>query len=235
MPPNNKSTQRNRLLAALSAEDLELLQAHLEPTTLELRKPLERPKRPIEHVYFPDIGIVSVVAVEAPNMQVEVGLIGCEGMTGMAILLGTDRSPMSTYVQVAGAGWRITVDHFRAALAASTTLHALLLRYVHVFTVQTAHTAIANAHARLDQRLARWLLMAHDRVPGDVLALTHEFLSLMLGVRRAGVTEALHALTRQKLISAGRGRIMLLDRKGIERIAGKSYGIPEAEHRRLLR
>ena len=117
---------------------------------------------------------------------------------------------------------------------ASQTLQSLLLKFVQVFMVQTAHTAIANARAPIDRRLARWILMAHDRTGDNTLPLTHEFLSLMLGVRRAGVTEALHSLKRQKLIDNGRNKIVVLNRKGIERAAGKSYGTPEKEYRRLI-
>jgi CRP-like cAMP-binding protein len=126
------------------------------------------------------------------------------------------------------------VDKFRQAMQASASLHGVLLKYVQAFMVQTAHTAIANARTKLDQRLARWLLMAHDRLDGDRLTLTHEFLSLMLGVRRAGVTEALQALVTEKLIRSARSEILVLDRKGLERRAGESYGVPEAELRRLL-
>jgi len=235
MPPSATPILQNRLLAALSVDDLQLLESRFEPIKLALRQELAKPNRPIEHVYFPEFGIASVVAVQSPDIEVEVGLIGSEGMTGLAIVHGADRSPLSIYMQVAGQGHRIRVDHFSAALAASANLHALLLRYTQVFTVQTAHTAIANAHARLDQRLARWLLMAHDRVRGDVLPLTHQFLSIMLASRRAGVTEALQGLTTQKLIATRRGEIVVLDRKAIERIAGPLYGIPEAEYRRLIR
>ena len=118
---------------------------------------------------------------------------------------------------------------------ASATLQALLLKYAHVFAIQTAHTAISNARARLGERLARWLLMAHDRVKSDLLPLTHEFLALMLGVRRAGVTEALHLLEGKALIRPARGAITVLDRKGLERTAGTFYGVPETEFRRLVR
>jgi CRP-like cAMP-binding protein len=113
-------------------------------------------------------------------------------------------------------------------------MRSLFLKFVQVFMVQTAHTAIANARARLDQRLARWVLMAHDRIGTETLELTHEFLSLMLGVRRAGVTEALQSLKRQKLIDTGRNKIVLRDRKGILRIAQGFYGVPEKEYRRLI-
>jgi CRP-like cAMP-binding protein len=228
------SPSRNRLLACLSADDFGLLQANLEPVTLKLRKVLERPNRRIDHVYFIEAGIASVVGIQAKGTKVEVGLIGREGMTGLSIVLGNHRSPDSTYIQVAGHGRRIIADALREAMQGSPTLQFQLLKYVRAFMVQTTHTAISNARARLYERLARWILMADDRVDGNRLPLTHEFLSLMLGVRRAGVTEALHALQRHRLIKASRGEIIIRDRKGIERRAGQSYGVPEAEFRRLI-
>jgi CRP-like cAMP-binding protein len=228
---SSSSPSRNRLLAALSKEDRDRLQPHLEPVDLELRKALEQPNKRVDNVYFLDHGIA---AVQPKASDIEIGLIGREGMTGLAIVLGNHRSPHATYIQVAGRGQRMSAAELRKALAASATLHGCLLKFVQAFMVQTAHTAIANARARLDQRLARWILMAHDRIDGNVLPLTHEFLALMLGVRRAGVTEALHALERRRLIESGRGRVVVRDRKGIERSAGESYGVPEAEYRRLL-
>ncbi|HEY4860882.1 MAG TPA: Crp/Fnr family transcriptional regulator [Xanthobacteraceae bacterium] len=228
------SPSSNRLLAALSRADLGLLQPHLKHGPLKLRQDLERPNRRIDYVYFPDGGFASVVAVQSNNTRVEVGLIGYEGMTGTSILLGSDRTPHSTYIQAAGQGQRIRTLKLRQAMEASKSLRMLLLRYVQVFMVQTAHTAISNARGRLDARLARWILMAHDRVRDETLPLTHEFLSLMLGVRRAGVTETLHSLESQKLIYTGTGRVTLRNRKGMERAAGNSYGTPEAEFRRLI-
>ncbi len=231
---SSSAPTRNLLLAALSKDDRDRLQPHLEPMDLELRKALEQPNKRIDNVYFLDVGIASVVAVQAKETKVEIGLIGREGMTGLAIVLGNHRSPHSTYIQAAGRGQRIGAAELRKALAASATLQGFLLKFAQAFMVQTAHTAIANARARLDQRLARWLLMAHDRLDGNTLPLTHEFLALMLGVRRAGVTEALHALESRRLIESARGQVVVRDRKGIERSAGESYGVPEAEYRRLL-
>ena len=156
-------------------------------------------------------------------------------MTGTAVVLDSDRSPHSTYFQVAGEAYRMPAAALRRAIEQSPSLHAVLMKYVQAFMVQTAHTAIANARATLVERLARWLLMAHDRTTGAGLNLTHEFLSLMMAVRRAGVTEALQLLEERKLIACGRREITLLDRKGIEKIAGHFYGTPEAEYRRLMR
>ena len=234
MASRSTTLPRNRLLAALSSADLNLLQPDLTPVPLKLRQQLEKPNRRIDDVYFPDIGIASVVAVQRSAQRVEVGLIGCEGMTGTAVVLGGQSSPHATYVQATGDGHRISTSALRKAMTTSRTLHEVLLKFVQVFMVQTAHTAIANAQAKLDERLARWILMAHDRVRGSTLPLTHEFLALMLGVRRAGVTEALQSLSRQRLIKTGRGEIVVLNRRGIERTAGDLYGVPEAEYRRLI-
>ena len=201
---------------------------------LDLKKDLERPNRRIETVWFIEAGIASVVAVQSDDTKVEVGLVGNEGMTGTAVVLGGDQSPHSTYIQMGGEGLRIGVEALRKVMIASPTLRNLLLSYVQVFMVQTAHTAVANARAHIDRRLARWILMAHDRTHGEALFLTHEFLGLMLGVRRAGVTEALQTLKRKKLIETGRNQIVVLSRKGIEQLAGNAYGVPEKEYRRLI-
>jgi CRP-like cAMP-binding protein len=224
----------NRLLSCLSADDLQLLQRHLTPVALPLRKDLEKPNRRIEDVYFPDAGIASVIAIQTAGTRVEVGLIGCEGMTGTSVVLGAESSPHATYIQVAGQGQHIRTENLQRAMGASKSLHGLLLRYVQSFMIQTAHTAISNARATIGQRLARWLLMADDRIKNSALPLTHEFLGLMLGVRRAGVTEALHELADRGLIEAHRGQIVILNRKGVERAAADSYGLPEAEYKRLI-
>jgi CRP-like cAMP-binding protein len=218
----------------MSATDLALLRPHLRPVALELLKDLEQPHRRIAGVYFMEAGIASVVAVQPDETRIEIGLIGREGMSGTAVALGGDQSPHSTYMQVAGEGQRIAAKDLHKAMDASVSLRNLLLKFVQVFMVQTAHTAIANARARIDRRLAQWILMAHDRTRDNALPLTHEFLALMLGVRRAGVTEALQSLKRQKLIDTGRNQIVVRNRKGLEQAAGKSYGVPEKEYRRLI-
>jgi CRP-like cAMP-binding protein len=181
----------------------------------------------------PESGFASVVAV-LRGKHVEVGLIGREGMTGLPIVLGDHRSPHVTYIQAAGKGQCIPSTALRNATQASQSLRDALLKFVQAFGVQTTHTAISNAQARLDVRLARWILMAHDRIGDDTLALTHEFLSIMLAVRRPGVTDALNALRKQGFISYKRGEITVRDRQGLERTAGVSYGAPEAEYRRLI-
>jgi CRP-like cAMP-binding protein len=231
---HDASRQRNRLLAAMSPADLALVQPHLTFLAVAVRHEIERPNRRIESVYFMEAGIASVVAVQPDETQVEVGLVGPEGMTGTAVVLGGDQSPHSTYIQVAGEAQWIKADQLRKAMKASDSLHASLLKYVQAFMVQTTHTAIANARAHIDRRLARWILMAHDRTGNKTLPLSHEFLALMLGVRRPGVTETLQSLKRLKLIETGRNQIVVVNRNGIEKMAGPSYGVPEKEYRRLI-
>jgi CRP-like cAMP-binding protein len=224
----------NKLLTSLADSDFNLLAPHLEFVTLGLRKSLERPNRRIDAVYFPEAGFASVVAVQSSGKEVEVGLIGREGMTGLPIVFGDHRSPHATYIQAPGTGTFMPATELRKAFQSSPSLRDSLLKFVQAFGVQTTHTAICNARSKLDVRLARWLLMAHDRIGEDTLRLTHEFLSLMLGVRRAGVTDALHGLRKRGLIAYGRGQITVKDRKGMERTAGGAYGVPEAEYRRLI-
>ena len=137
------------------------------------------------------------------HKRLEVGLIGCEGVTGLPIVLGNDRSPYETFMQVAGNGTRIAADKLRDAITQSRSLERALLRFAHSFMNQTANTALSNGTASLEERLARWLLMANDRLRGNEVPLTHEFLSLMLGVRRAGVTVALNYLEQRAPYQSG--------------------------------
>ena len=179
-------------------------------------------------------GLASVVAMGTDGERIEVGHIGREGMTGQSVVLGVDRSPEQTFIQVAGSALRMPVGSLRDAMKASPLLHGLLLRFVQTTIVQVAHSALANGRYTIQERLARWLLMCHDRLDGDYLLLTHEFLSLMLGVRRSGVTEALQVLEGVAVVKTARGRIMLLDRDRLEEIAGACYGVPEREYQRLI-
>jgi hypothetical protein len=155
-------------------------------------------------------------------------------MTGLAVVLGNHQTPNTTYIQLAGAGQRIAADALRAVAAKHPGVQKTMLKYVQAFLLQASHTAISNARNRLDERLARWILMAHDRMSGATVLLTHEFLALMLAVRRAGITEALQNLVTRGLIKSARGSITVLDRAGLEASAGDSYGVPESEYRRLL-
>ena len=225
---------RNRLLRKIGLEDWDLIGPHLEEVTLKERQIIEVPTKPITHAYFLESGIASVVAVDAEDHRIEVGVVGYEGVTGVPLIMGDTRAQHSTYMQIAGNGRRIPQEVFREAIGKSETLRALMMKSAQGFMIQTAHTALANGRAKLEQRLARWLLMALDRLTTDTVPLTHEFLAVMLGVRRAGVTVAIHGFERRGLVTTRRGQLTIVHRHGIEQIAGSFYGTPEAELRRLL-
>lgn len=223
----------NRILSRLSREDFGLLEPRLEATDLPFRECLETRSKPIAHVYFIERGLASVVANGIGDQGMEVGLIGREGMTGLAVVMAADRTPHATFMQLEGEGRRIKADDLRQAMERSASLHRSFLRYGYVFTLQIARTAIANGRSKIEERLARWLLMAHDRVDGDDLALTHEFLAQMLGVRRPGVTIALNQLEMHGLIRTNRGVISIVDRRGLEASSNGAYKPPEAESPRM--
>jgi CRP-like cAMP-binding protein len=225
---------RNRLLHRINLGDWDLIGPHLETVTLKDRQVIEIPTRPITHAYFLETGVASVVAVDAEDHRIEVGVIGFEGITGVPLIMGDTRAQHSTYMQIGGSGHRIPAEALCSAMSKSDGLRSLLLKSAQAFMIQTAHTALANGRAKLEQRLARWLLMAHDRMTKDAVPLTHEFLSIMLGVRRAGVTVAIHGFERRGLVTTRRGQLTLVNRAGIEQIAGSFYGTPEAELKRLL-
>lgn len=226
---------RNGLLAVLAPDDLARLRPHLEPVSLRLGEVPFEPGQPITHVLFPEAGIISILAV-APGgrRRIEAGMIGREGMAGLSVVLGLEAGPYGTVVQADMRGWRLRSDELRRAIADSPALHGVLLRYVQAFMAQTAHTLLANTCHRLSERLVRWLLMAHDRLDGNVLPLTQRFLSRMLGANRPGVTLAVRTLENAGLIGSARGRITVLDRAGLEAAAGGCYGAPEAEYARLF-
>jgi CRP-like cAMP-binding protein len=226
MQQKTSRSSKNRILSGLSAADRALLKPDLEPVDLALRQVLEVPDKPIPHTYFIEYGLASMVATNK-HKRLEVGLIGCEGFTGIPIVLGNDRSPNETFMQVAGNGIRIPADKLRAAITKSRSLQSALLGFAHTFMNQTASTALSNGTATLEERLARWLLMANDRLRGDEVPLTHEFLSLMLGVRRAGVTVALHYLEQRGLIRLSRKQIVITDRNGLRAAANGTYHHPE--------
>jgi CRP-like cAMP-binding protein len=205
----------------------------LEAVDLPVRKQLENRNKTIEYAYFIESGFASVVA-NGTGRSIEVGLIGREGMSGLAVVMGSDRTPHDTFMQVGGDGQRISSAKLRSAMAQSPALHRFFLRYAHAFMVQTAQTALANGRSKIEERLARWLLMAQDRLDGEVVPLTHEFLSVMLGVRRPGVTVALDLLEKDGLIRAKRGAVAILNRTGLRKVSNGAYGAAEAEFQRLL-
>ncbi|MBZ9887208.1 Crp/Fnr family transcriptional regulator [Mesorhizobium sp. BR1-1-3] len=224
---------KNGLLRRLNPDDLALLQPHLEPCALNLRMNLEQAAAEINAVYFLEDGIGSVVA-RTSGKEAEVALIGFEGMTGAALVTGADYAAHECFVQLPGNAFRIGAEPFKAALANSPTLRLLLLRYVQYLHIQTSYTALINARANLEERLARWLLMCDDRVHGGRVVITHEFLAIMLGSRRPGVTVGLQVLEGRGFIYSRRGEVRIRDRSGLLASANGTYGQPEADYVRLL-
>ncbi len=232
------STERytsNILLSTLSPEDLALLKPHFTREEMTHRKTLVPANQPIECVWFLEGGVGSIVANVPNSGPTEVGIFGRDGFAGTPLLLGSDTSPHEVFIQVeGGTGLRIESSHFLNAVNQSVTLRTTLLRYVQTLITQTAHSTVSNAHQRIEARLARWLLMCHDRTDGDEIALTHEFMAMMIAAERSGVTVSLHVLEGAGMIRSKRGRVIILDRQTLEELAGEGYGRPEAEYRRLI-
>lgn len=228
--------RRNALLDHVSDKDFALLEPLLEPVELGFRKRLQTSNRNVDAVYFPESGLASVVAIGGgERKQAEVAIIGREGIIGIPTILGADRSPHDIFMQVEGAGLSVPAPAFRDVLDNSPSLLRTCLCFVHVYSIQAGYTALANARGRLEERLARWLLMAHDRIGAPELLLTHDFLALMLGVRRAGVSVGLQHFEDQGLVATARGAVTILDRDGLMESANGLYGGPEAEFERLFK
>jgi CRP-like cAMP-binding protein len=223
----------NRLLRALSAADRELLGPSFERVELDRGTVLEEIGAQTEYAFFLETGLAAVVA-HSPQRRIGVGVVGNDGMTGLDLVQDAGRAANETVVQAAGSALRIEGDKLRRVLETSITLRHMLLRYAHVFMVQASQTALTNAHATMEERLARWILMSHDRFAGDDLRVTHEFIALMLGVRRAGITTAIHMLEGNHLIRSTRDILHVDDRKGLVALASGSYGVCEAEYERLI-
>ena len=218
-----QSAVRNRLLAALTPDAFGRLAPALEPVPLPLHEVLIAPREPITQAYFVEEGIVSLVA-DTREGRIEVGLTGREGFVGVPIALGAQTTPHTAIVQASGEALRIAAGALEDALDASASLRRVLGRYVQSLLVQVGQTVYANADLTVEARLARWILMIHDRLEQDELPLTHEVLSKMLGVRRPTVTTATHLLEGAGMIRARRGRITVVDREKLEDLAGAIYG-----------
>ncbi|MGA3004906.1 MAG: Crp/Fnr family transcriptional regulator [Acetobacteraceae bacterium] len=225
---------RNQLLTALPPELLSRLLPRLRLISLTTRDSLMVPDAPIEAAYFVESGFVSLVTSVEDGTQAEVGLIGREGMVGLPLITGVDTSFVEAFVQGDGSALRMEARVFRAAMEEEPALRTLLLRYLEAMTSQVSQTAACNGRHDLEQRLARWLLMAHDRAGGDEFQITQEFLALMLCVYRPSVSVVASTLQRAGIIRYGRGRITVLDREALEATACDCYRVVKARFERLL-
>ena len=230
MLPPAPTTFRNTVLAELPAAELALLRPHLIRTSLVNGQPIHEAGERIDQVYFFEHGFASMVAVaDDGGGSVEVGLVGFDSMVGLGVLLNSSAIAFNrNMVQMPGVAYRMSTTALLAAVEQAPSLRATLLRALEVLMAQVAQTAACNSRHALPQRCARWLLLAHDRVDGDELRLTQEFLSLMLAVRRSGVTVALQSLQSEGFVRSGRGRILVCDRAGLEGAACECYGLVKA-------
>lgn len=224
----------NHILSLLPAGDYGRLAAHFQYVELPLGEVLYQPDMPLSHVYFPLSGTVSLTAPMSDGGEIEIGIVGREGMAGLPVFLGTSFTPFKAMVQVSGGAVRVAAGPFIAEAGPGGELHRLLLRYAQSFFVQAAQTAACNRFHVMEERLAKWLLTTRDRAESNELDLTQEFLSTMLGVRRAGVSEAVCELERRGLVAHGRRRITILDGPGLEAASCECYGVIRREYDRLL-
>jgi CRP-like cAMP-binding protein len=222
----------NRLLAAMARLDYQRLSLELECVELATGQVLHQAGEVIQHVYFSSDALVSLLTLADKYSALAVGLVGNEGMVGVATALGVTISPLRTLVQVSGSALRMQTAIFVWEFQQNALLRQAVLGYVHALTLQIAQTAACNRFHRIEERLARWLLMTRDRLSSDQLQLTHEFLGYLLGVRRAGVSDAAHALKERGLIDYSRGHIEILNGAGLEAASCLCYGM-ERHHRHL--
>jgi hypothetical protein len=224
----------NRLLATLSVQNRPRLAARCDAVELKFGQVLADPDKRIQHVYFPLTAVLSLIVPAAADASLEVGLVGYEGMLGATIALGVRDAPLHAVVQCAGFALRLPAGGFARELIAHPVLRAAVLRYCYAVVRQTAQTAACTHYHPIEARLARWLLMMQDRTRDASFYLTHEFLGLMLGVRRVGVTQAAGALQRRRLIGYRRGAITVLDRRGLEAVSCRCYSALQRVSKRYL-
>lgn len=234
MPPPNHVAAKNRLLAAVPQEDLQRFFLDLDPVSLSLRQVLHQVGASLEHVYFLEQGVASVLTNMADGSTIEVGMIGMEGMVGVPALLGGEISAQQIIVQVPGDALRMSAALCKAAFDQSEAVRRVTLRFAEAMLNLSAQTAACNRLHSIEQRCARWLLMAFDRTQSETIPITHEFLASMLGVRRAGVTNTAGELQRSGLIRYQRGQLTLVDRDGLEAAACECYRIDHERLNRLL-
>jgi CRP-like cAMP-binding protein len=224
----------NHFLASLPQEDYQRLRPHLERLNLPSRMILYEMGQPVEHCTFTDGGMTSLLIRLEDGAMVEAGVVGKEGFAGLSALMGAETAPHTSMIQMPGTGVRIRPSLLREAMLRSPALLDRVLRYSQALNMQISQTAACNAHHDLQERLARWLLMAHDRAEDDVLPLTQEFVSMMLAVRRPGVTVAARSLQNTGAINYERGRITVLDRHRLEEASCECYGIVREQFQKLL-
>lgn len=234
MPLIDHAAIKNRILSALPAVELALVSKRLALVTMDLGQTLHRHGDVVDQVYFVETGFISALSILSDGHPIEIALIGSEGVAGFTVVLGGKTSYAETMCQTEGQAYRMSADSLLDVVAQAPVLRDLLLRYSLLFQVQVAQTAACNAHHALEQRLARWLLAAHDRSRVAQLSLTQDLIAVMLGVRRATVSIAASTLQRAGVIRYQHGKITIVDRIGLENAACECYESVSGEYRRLF-
>jgi CRP-like cAMP-binding protein len=232
--PNSPDPRKNHLLAALPDAEWQRWLPQLESVEMPLGQVLYESGSNIKHVYFPTTSIVSLLYVMENGASAEIAVVGNEGIVGIALFMGGESTPSRAVVQSAGRGFRLEAQTMKVEFNRAGPVLHLLLRYTQALITQMSQTAVCNRHHSLDQQLCRWLLLSLDRLEGVELVMTQELIANMLGVRREGVTEAAHSLQEVGLIRYARGRITVLDRKGLEKRVCECYAVVKKEYDRLL-
>ena len=229
-----RHTCTNTLLRSLPDEDFRAIADCLERVEYAPRDAVFLPNQLIETTVFPESGIFSVVMHGSEGRALEIGLFGRDGVSAGWAVAGIESSPLECFVQVAGSGLQIRTAKLKALADERPAIRQMLTRWIHVFSLQTAQTALANGSYNVEERLARWLLMCQDRLGGSEIQVTHEFLGKMLAVRRASVTLSIHMLEGSRLIAARRGSVTILDREALISVTDGCYGPAEAEYERYV-
>ena len=234
VPPKSPPPKDNHLLAALPAAEWARWEPNLEFVELKLGQVLYESGNTLEHVYFPVTAIVSLLYVMQNGASAEIAVVGNEGLVGISLFMGGESTPSRAVVQSAGLGFRLAAQLVKDEFNRAGPVMHVLLRYTQALITQMAQTAVCNRHHSLDQQLCRWLLLSLDRLKGNELVMTQELIANMLGVRREGVTEGAIRLQDAGLISYARGRITVLNRKGLEARTCECYAVVKKEYDRLL-
>ncbi|MEP6923487.1 MAG: Crp/Fnr family transcriptional regulator [Pyrinomonadaceae bacterium] len=225
---------KNHLLATLHTEDFLRLQPLLEPVSFKLGQVLHESGDKMDYAYFPTTAIISMLYVMQNGATAEIGVVGNDGIIGVALFMGGDTTTSRAVIQSAGDAFRIKARDLQAEFARGGAFQKLLLRYTQALLTQISQTAVCNRLHPIEQQLCRWLLLSHDRLDSDKLVMTQDLISNMLGVRREGVTLAAKKLAERGLIKNVRGAITLLDRQGLETAVCECYEVVNAEYNRLL-
>jgi len=234
--PNSNANPalKNYLLAALPADEFDRINRHLEPITLKLGTVLHETGDKMNNVYFPTTAIFSLLYLMENGSTAEIGIVGNDGVLGIELFMGGETTNNRAIVQSAGDAFRMNSKELKAEFTLGGVFHRLLLRYTQALMTQISQTAVCNRLHTVEQQLCRWLLLSHDRLDSDVLVMTHDLISNMLGVRREGITLAAHKLAELNLIKNRRGTITILDRQGLESAVCECYKVVSVEYDRLL-